>query len=67
MTRFFVDNRAMIYTLGDRKPVFHGDYFVSPNAAVIGSVVMEANSSVWWIVTIRADNDLVTLGENVNV
>jgi carbonic anhydrase/acetyltransferase-like protein (isoleucine patch superfamily) len=57
----------MIYTLGDRSPVFHGDYFVAPNAAVIGSVVMQANSSVWWNVTIRADNDVVTLGENVNV
>ncbi len=57
----------MIYTLGDRKPVFQGDYFVAPNAAVIGSVVMAANASVWWNVTIRADNDVVTLGENVNV
>jgi len=57
----------MIYTLGDRKPVFHGDYFVAPNAAVIGAVVMKANSSVWWNVTVRADTDVITLGENVNV
>ena len=57
----------MIYELGDRKPVFKGDYFVAPNAAVIGSVVMEGNASVWWNVTVRADNDLITLGENVNV
>ena len=57
----------MIYQLGERKPVFKGDYFVAHNAAVIGSVVMEANASVWWNVTIRADNDLITLGENVNV
>src|SRR5688572_32339947 len=57
----------MIYELGDRKPIFRGDHFVAPNAAVIGSVVMEQNASVWWNVTIRADNDLVTLGENVNV
>lgn len=57
----------MIYQLDDRKPVMKGEYFVAPNAAVIGSVVMEANASVWWNVTIRADNDLITLGENVNV
>jgi carbonic anhydrase/acetyltransferase-like protein (isoleucine patch superfamily) len=57
----------MIYALGDRKPVFKGDYFVADNAAVIGSVVFEANASVWWNVTIRADNDVITLGENVNV
>jgi len=57
----------MIYELGDRKPAFKGDYYVAPNAAVIGSVVMEPNSSVWFNVTIRGDNDLITLGENVNV
>ena len=57
----------MIYRLDDRAPTFKGEYFVAPNAAVIGSVVMEAHSSVWWSVTIRADNDVITLGENVNV
>jgi len=57
----------MIYALDDRKPVFKGEYFVAPNAAVIGSVVLERNASVWFNVTIRGDNDLVTLGENVNV
>src|SRR6267378_3310327 len=56
-----------IYQRGDGKPAFAGDYFVADNAAVIGSVVMECNASVWWNVTIRADNDLITLGENVNV
>jgi carbonic anhydrase/acetyltransferase-like protein (isoleucine patch superfamily) len=57
----------MIYELADRKPVFRGDYYVAPNAAVIGSVVMEPRSSVWFNVTIRGDNDVITLGENVNV
>jgi carbonic anhydrase/acetyltransferase-like protein (isoleucine patch superfamily) len=57
----------MIYQLDERKPVFNGDYYVAENAAVIGSVVMGANASVWWNVTIRADNDLITLGDNVNV
>jgi carbonic anhydrase/acetyltransferase-like protein (isoleucine patch superfamily) len=57
----------MIYQLDHRKPVMKGDYFVAPNAAVMGSVVLEHNASVWWNVTIRGDNDLITLGENVNV
>lgn len=57
----------MIYKLDDRMPTFKGDCFVAPNAAVIGSVVMEPRSSVWWSVTIRGDNDVITLGENVNV
>ena len=57
----------MIYELGDRKPRFAGDYFVADNAAVIGSVEFGANANVWWGVTIRADNDLIRIGENVNV
>ena len=57
----------MIYELGDRKPVLKGDYFVAPNAAVIGSVVLGHGASVWWGVTIRGDNDVIALGEHVNV
>src|SRR5258708_10224699 len=57
----------MIYALDDRKPTFAGDYFVAPNAAVIGSGALGPNASVWWNVTIRGDNDLISVGENVNV
>jgi carbonic anhydrase/acetyltransferase-like protein (isoleucine patch superfamily) len=57
----------LIYELGERKPTMKGDYFVAPNAAVIGSVVLGQGASVWWGVTIRADNDVITLGENVNI
>jgi carbonic anhydrase/acetyltransferase-like protein (isoleucine patch superfamily) len=57
----------MIYELDDRKPEFLGDYFVAQNAAVIGTVRMGHNSSVWYNVTIRGDNEWIELGENVNV
>ena len=57
----------MIYTLGDRKPVLDGDNFVAPNAAVIGSVHLHRGANVWWGVTIRGDNDLITLGEDAAV
>ena len=57
----------MIYELPGRKPTMKGDYYVAPNAAVIGTVVMEHGASVWWNCTIRGDSDVITLGENVNV
>ena len=57
----------MIYELDDRKPQFKGDYFVADNAAVIGTVRLGHNASVWWNVTIRGDNDWIDLGENVNI
>jgi len=57
----------MIFSLDARTPTFEGDYFVAQNPAVIGSVVMKRNASVWFSVTVRGDNDVITLGENVNV
>ena len=57
----------MIYQLDDRKPEMLGDYFVAPNAAVIGTVRLGRNASVWWNVTIRGDNDWSDLGENMNI
>ncbi len=57
----------MIYSLGDRKIITRGDYWVAENATVIGSVVLEHNASVWHNAVIRADNDLITIGEGSNV
>jgi carbonic anhydrase/acetyltransferase-like protein (isoleucine patch superfamily) len=57
----------VIYRLEDSTPVLEGDNFIAPNAAVIGSVVLKKNANVWWSVTIRGDNDVITIGENVNV
>ena len=57
----------MIYELNGRRPVVKGDVFVAPNAAVIGNVVLGHGASVWWNVTIRGDNDTITIGDNVNV
>lgn len=57
----------MIFALGEKKPTFKGDYFVAETAAVIGNVVFGEHVNVWWGATIRADNDVITLGDNVNV
>jgi carbonic anhydrase/acetyltransferase-like protein (isoleucine patch superfamily) len=57
----------MKYSLTDRKVVTKGDYWIAPNATVIGSVVLENNASVWFNVLIRGDNDLITIGENSQV
>lgn len=57
----------MIYSLGERTPEFRGDYWVADNAAVIGSVILENQASVWFGATIRGDNDLITVGENSNI
>lgn len=57
----------MIYALGTQVPQFRGDYWVADNAAVIGSVILENNVSVWFGATLRGDNDLIHVGENTSV
>ncbi|MDX1529692.1 MAG: gamma carbonic anhydrase family protein [Gammaproteobacteria bacterium] len=57
----------MLYSLDKRKVETRGDYFVAHNAVVIGSVVLENNASIWFNCVVRGDNDVITIGENVNV
>ena len=53
----------MKYSFEDRKVVCKGDYWIAPDAVVIGSVVMEPNASVWFGCIVRADNDTITIGD----
>lgn len=57
----------MKYSLGDRKVVCKGDYWIAPNATVVGSVVLDNNASIWWNCVLRGDNETITIGENSQV
>ena len=57
----------MFYKLGERTPKKGDNVFVADNAKVIGDVVLEDESSVWFGVTIRGDNDTITIGKQSNV
>jgi carbonic anhydrase/acetyltransferase-like protein (isoleucine patch superfamily) len=52
------------YSFEDRKVVCKGDYWIAPDAIVIGSVVLEANANIWFGCIVRGDNDTITIGEN---
>ena len=59
-----------IFELGESfKPELpaDGDYWIAPNAVVIGRVRLERRASVWWGATLRGDNDLITVGEGSNI
>src|SRR5690606_14171093 len=43
------------------------DYFVAPTASVIGSVELGHEASVWFGAVLRADHDVIRLGDNTNV
>lgn len=57
----------MIYNLESASPTFAGEYFVADSAAVIGQVVAGNEVSIWFNAVVRADNDLIQLGERVNI
>lgn len=56
-----------IYQLGEHAPEIDPSAYVADSATLIGKVTLEANASVWSGVTIRGDNERITIGENSNV
>lgn len=58
-----------IYALGDWKPELpaEGDYWIAPNAIVIGKVRLLKGASVWFGAVLRGDHEWITIGENSNV
>lgn len=58
----------MIYSLENKTPCFASEeYFVAPSADLVGDVRVGHQASIWFNVTIRADNDTITIGEQSNV
>lgn len=56
-----------IYSLDGHSPQMHEDTWVAPDANLIGKVVMEEGSSVWFGATIRADHEEIRIGRGSNV
>ncbi|MGB5559771.1 MAG: gamma carbonic anhydrase family protein [Paracoccaceae bacterium] len=44
-----------------------GEFWVAPDANVIGKVVLGSGSSVWFGSTLRGDNEAITLGAGSNI
>ncbi|MEO1864659.1 MAG: gamma carbonic anhydrase family protein, partial [Pseudomonadota bacterium] len=57
----------MIYQLNHQIPKIGKDAYVAPSADVIGSVILEAEASVWFGAVLRGDNDVITVGARSNV
>lgn len=57
----------MIYALGQISPVIDPTAWVAPDANIIGRIVLEADSSVWFGATLRGDNDPIIVGRGSNV
>ena len=58
-----------VHTLGDKQPQLppQGEYWIAPNATVIGDVNLKPGASVWFGAVVRGDNDPITIGRNTNI
>ena len=58
-----------VYALGDKQPQLppQGEYWIAPNATVIGDVILHPGASVWFGTVIRGDNDPITIGADSNI
>jgi carbonic anhydrase/acetyltransferase-like protein (isoleucine patch superfamily) len=56
-----------IYQLGEHAPEIDASAYVADSATLIGKVTLAPKASVWDGVTIRGDNERITVGENSNV
>lgn len=58
-----------IYNLDDASPTLpsDGDFWIAPDANVIGKVVLQVGASVWFGATLRGDNELIFVGAGSNV
>lgn len=56
-----------IYALGDQVPDIHPDAYVHPDAVVIGSVVIGAESSIWPTAVLRGDDGFIYVGERTSI
>ena len=56
-----------IYALGDQEPGIHPSAYIHPDAVVIGSVVIGAESSVWPCAVLRGDDGFIFIGERTSV
>ena len=50
-----------------KKPEIHESAYVAPNATIVGSVKVGAQSTIWPGAVLRADEDDIVMGERSNV
>ena len=56
-----------LYALGDIAPQIADDAWVAPGCHLIGDIVLEEKTSIWFGSTLRGDNERITVGAGSNV
>ncbi len=58
---------ATLFSLDGVSPEIHEDAWVAPGARLMGRIVLEADTSVWFNAVLRGDNEEIRICERSNV
>ena len=57
-----------LYSIGDKRVELRGaHHYIAHDATLVGAITLEADANIWFKVVIRAENDVVHIGEATNV
>jgi carbonic anhydrase/acetyltransferase-like protein (isoleucine patch superfamily) len=57
-----------LYSIGDKRVEMRGaHHYIAHDATLVGAITLEADANIWFKVVIRAENDVVRIGEATNV
>ena len=58
-----------IYSYDGKLPELpmNDDYWIAPNAQVMGSVRISSKCSIWFGAVLRGDNELICIGNGTNI
>lgn len=58
-----------LYALGEFSPSLpaNGDFWIAPDARVIGQARPGEGASVWWGTVLRGDNEPIVIGAQSNI
>jgi carbonic anhydrase/acetyltransferase-like protein (isoleucine patch superfamily) len=56
-----------LYALGDQVPDIHPEAYVHPDAVIIGTVSIGADSSIWPAAVLRGDDGEIVVGERTSI
>lgn len=64
-----MSNLPKLYALGDHHPTLpkDDDFWIAPDARVIGQVTLHSGSSIWWGCVLRGDNEPIVVGAGSNL
>jgi carbonic anhydrase/acetyltransferase-like protein (isoleucine patch superfamily) len=56
-----------VYALGSQEPSIHPDAYIHPDAVIIGSVTVGAESTVWPAAVLRGDDGEIRIGDRTSI